>query len=515
MLQNKSGKGQRTAVNGMFLTVVLLVSNLSAAAMTGMPDKVEVDAVFSTNRTRRAFRDYPVKLDLSGKFAFAADVTVGCLSQFSGFDIQFRSGGGWYDFHFMPEKEGASERIAFLMKDMKTEGTPRGLASIDLVRFSGWRAGTNDTFYSLGNFAFTDKKAVDAIEAAKERKPKPCPMPDNGEFRAFWCHSAYGLGSGHDWDSSIDFLARYGYNTIIVNFAWPGVAYYRSSVLPEYPRIDLEGDQLEKCLAACRKYGVACHVWKVCYNIGSREKMDEFIKKMSKEGRTQTRTDKKDGAGWLCPSDPRNIKYEIDAMVELAGKKGLAGIHFDYIRYPTDKGCYCNGCRERFELSIGQKVGKWPEELKCNSDLALLWKNWRVANITAVVSGVAKIVRPMNPKMQISAAVFSNPDKSPDMVAQDWLDWCRKGYLDFVCPMNYLNSVALQRAAVCEQLEATSGLPVKVYPGVGLSVFKKDRCDARRLSEQIAEIRACGASGFTVFNFDRRAFDALPLIPCR
>ena len=125
MLQNKSGKGQRTAVNGMFLTVVLLVSNLSAAAMTGMPDKVEVDAVVSTNRTRRAFRDYPVKLDLSGKFAFAADVTVGCLSQFSGFDIQFRSGGGWYDFHFMPEKEGAPERIAFLLKDMKTEGTPR------------------------------------------------------------------------------------------------------------------------------------------------------------------------------------------------------------------------------------------------------------------------------------------------------------------------------------------------------------------------------------------------------
>ena len=515
MFQDKSRKGFRMAVKCMFLAAVLLAFNLSAVVMPSMPDKVEVNAGFSTNRTRRAFRDYPVKLDLSGKFGFAADVAVGSLSQFSGFDIQFRSGGGWYDIHFMPEKEGETERIAFLLKDAKTEGTPNGLDSIDLVRFSGWRAGTNDTFFSFSNFTFVGRKAVDAIEAAKERKPKPCPMPDNGEFRAFWCHSAYGLGSGHDWDSSIDFLARYGYNTIIVNFAWPGVAYYRSSVLPEYPRIDLEGDQLEKCLAACRKYNVACHVWKVCYNIGTRENSKVFAVRMSDEGRTQTRIDKKDGAGWLCPSDPRNIKYEIDAMVELAGKKGLAGIHFDYIRYPTDKGCYCNGCRERFELSIGRKVEKWPEDLKRKPDIALLWNNWRVANITAVVSGVAKIVRTMNPKMQISAAVFSNPEKSPDMVAQDWLDWCRKGYLDFVCPMNYLNSVALQRAAVREQLEATSGLPVKVYPGVGLSVFKKDGCDARRLSEQIAEIRSCGASGFTVFNFDRRALDALPLIPCR
>ena len=503
------------AVKMVFLTVALFAQSVFASDMVGMPDMITVHAGFSTNRGHRAFCDYPVSIDLSGKYGFSADVTVGNLSQFSGFDIQFRSGGGWYDIHFMPEKEGEPECIAFLLKDAKTEGKPRGLGVIDLVRFSGWRAGTNDTFFALSNFAFADRKAVEAIEAAKERKPQPCPMPDNGEFRAFWCHSAYGLGSGHDWDSSIDFLTRYGYNAIIVNFAWPGVAYYRSAVLPEYPRIDKEGDQLEKCLAACRKYGVACHVWKVCYNIGTREKMDGFVRKMSREGRTQVRSDKKDGAGWLCPSDPRNIQYEIDAMVELAGKKGVAGIHFDYIRYPTDKGCYCDGCRRRFETSIGRKVEKWPDDLKSDPDVSVRWKNWRVENISAVVRGVAERVRPTNSGMQISAAVFSDPAKSPDMVAQDWLSWCRNGYLDFVCPMNYLDSKVLQRAAVRNQLKMTAGLPVKVYPGVGLSVFRKDRCDARRLSEQIAEIRACGAPGFTVFNFDKRALDALPRIPRR
>ena len=515
MSQNKSGEGRWTAVNGIFLTVVILMSNLSATVMTGMPDRVEIEAGFSTNRGHRAVRDYPVSIDLSGKYAFSADVTVGSLSQFSAFSIQFRSGGGWYGIPFKPEKEIETERIVFLMKDAKTEGKPRGLGSIDLARFSGWRAGTNDTFFTLDNFAFADRKAVEAIEAAKERKPKPCPMPDNGEFRAFWCHSAYGLGSGHDWDSSIDFLTRYGYNTIIVNFAWPGFAYYRSSVLPEYPRIDKEGDQLEKCLAACRKYGVACHVWKVCYNIGTREKTDEFIKRMLQEGRIQVRSDNKNGAGWLCPSDPRNIQYEIDAMVELAGKKGVAGIHFDYIRYPMDKGCYCDGCRRRFEISIGRKVERWPDDLKSDPDVSVRWKNWRIENISAVVRDVAKLVRPMNPKMQISAAVFSNAEKSPNTIAQDWLSWCRNGYLDFVCPMNYLDSKVRQRAAVQKQLKMVAGLPVKVYPGVGLSVFKKDRCDARRLSEQIAEIRACGAPGFTVFNFDKRALDALPRIPRR
>ena len=147
-----------------------------------------------------------------------------------------------------------------------------------------------------------------------------------------------------------------------------------------------------------------------------------------------------------------------------------------------------------------------------NPDIFEQWKKWRVANITAVVAGASKRIRSQKPGVKISAAVFSNPETAPNMVAQDWIDWCRKGYLDFVCPMNYLNSAALQRATTQMQLKAVAGLPVKVYPGIGLSVFKKDGCDARRLSEQIVEIRECGAPGFSVFNFDKRALDALPQI---
>jgi uncharacterized lipoprotein YddW (UPF0748 family) len=86
--------------------------------------------------------------------------------------------------------------------------------------------------------------------------------------------------------------------------------------------------------------------------------------------------------------------------------------------------------------------------LKEDAVISALWKNWRVSNISAVVSGVAGRVRTLNPTMQISAAVFSDPAKSPDMVAQDWLEWCRNGYLDIVCPMNYLDSTVRQRAAV-------------------------------------------------------------------
>ena len=113
-----------------------------AAAIPGMPDEIVVQAAFSTNRGARAVRDVPARLDLSNVFGFAADVTIGDLSQFSQFNLHLKSGGGWYNFVMSPEKEGVAERLAFRVKDGKKEGEPKGLDSVCGVRVSGWRVGT-------------------------------------------------------------------------------------------------------------------------------------------------------------------------------------------------------------------------------------------------------------------------------------------------------------------------------------------------------------------------------------
>lgn len=491
---------------------LLLAASLGVTTVFGAVfDETTVRADFSTNRSSRALIDIPVRLDLSRAAGFAVDFKTGDLSQFSEFTCYLRSGDGWYNVRFAPEREGVWERIGFSMKDVRKEGTPGGLDDIATIRFAGWRAGKGDTFFAVRDFTCLDEAGLAELEKRKDRAPRPCPMPENGEFRAFWCHSARGLGKGYDWDSSIAFLKRHGYNAILANLSWPGTAFYRSSVIPEYPGLATEGDQLEKCLAACRKHGVQCHVWKVFYNTGWAADTTAFCRQMESEGRTQVRTDREPGNKWLCPSHPKNMRQEADAMVELA-KKGVDGVHFDYIRYPGDNGCYCSGCRSRFEKRIGRRVADWPKDLKGDGEIAVAWRKFRVDNITAVVRDVARRVRREAPGVKISAAVFQNPETTPDSLAQDWLTWCREGFVDFVCPMNYVDSAPLQRASTRMQLEAVRGTGVRVYPGIGLSVFKKDGCDARRLSEQIETVRAAGAPGFTVFNFDSRAELALPLI---
>ena len=88
--------------------------------------------------------------------------------------------------------------------------------------------------------------------------------------------------------------------------------------------------------------------------------------------------------------------------------------------------------------------------------------------------------------------------------------WCREGWLDFVCPMDYVDSAAMFKSQARMQNEAVG--KAKLYPGIGLSCWTNDGEDAVRLAKQIQAVRDLGLGGFTVFNFDRRAEGVLPLM---
>ncbi|MGD0091701.1 MAG: family 10 glycosylhydrolase, partial [Planctomycetota bacterium] len=331
--------------------------------------------------------------------------------------------------------------------------------------------------------------------------------PEPGEHRAFWCHSAFGV-QGLEWDAAIKLLADNGFTTILPNMLWGGTAFYESSVLPVAPEVREKGDQIAKCLAACKKYGLQCHVWKVNWNMSGRAPK-EFVEKMRAAGRTQVHFDGKPENTWLCPSHPDNQKLEIEAMVEVATKYGVDGIHFDYIRYPGPDECFCPGCRERFEAAAGEKVKNWPADVRRDEGLRQKWLDFRRENITKVVAGVHEAARKAKPGIKISAAVFQNWSVDRDGVGQDWKLWCERGYLDFVCPMDYTTENGQFESLVRRQLGWAGKVPC--YPGIGLSCWPPP-ADFCKLVDQIQITRRFKTGGFTIFNYSvAEARDIVPL----
>ncbi len=354
-------------------------------------------------------------------------------------------------------------------------------------------------------------QAMDAVGAARDHALRAWCMaqqPQAGEHRAFWCHSPLGV-KDMTWEQAARKLADNGFTAVIPNMLWGGSAYYKSDVLPVRPEVAERGDQVALAAAACRKAGIACHVWKVNFNCGHKAP-PEFLSKLRAEGRVQIDQAGKEIEGpWLCPSDPANRKLEIDAMVELARKYDIDGVHFDYIRYPGRQGCYCEGCRKRFEQAVGRAVKNWPGDLRRDKELEQKWLQWRRDNITAVVAGTADILRKEKPRVKISAAVFSNYAVDRDTVGQDWKLWCERGWVDFVCPMDYTANDGHFETLVGQQKQWAGKVPC--YPGIGLSCWgEKDVCN---VASKIAVARRLKTGGFTIFNLGpMEANEILPLL---
>jgi uncharacterized lipoprotein YddW (UPF0748 family) len=318
--------------------------------------------------------------------------------------------------------------------------------------------------------------------------------PQSDEFRAFWCHSALGV-PGVSWDEAIRRLAENGFTAIIPNMLSGGSAFYDSKVLPVVPQVARRGDQIRECLAACRKYGIKMHVWKLDWNLGGAAPKD-FVEKLRQEHRLQESSNGKEEL-WLCPSNPDNRKLEADAMLEVVRNYDVDGIHFDYIRYPDIDHCFCDGCRQRFQQATGADLKQWPADVLEGGPLRQQWLDWRRANITSEVKMISEQARAIKPGIQISAAVFRYWTTDRDAVGQDWKLWCDKGYLDFVCPMDYTPSKARFADMVLQQVQWAG--KVRCYPGLGVS-SSSSRFGVDRAIEEINVTRSFDTHGFVIFN---------------
>ena len=373
---------------------------------------------------------------------------------------------------------------------VKSSGNAQAIERLDAAAQTG----------EMAKKEFARQAYPKTVELARQSHDLLCeaylrsPSSKTTEGRAFWNHSGTGAYPG-DWERSAKELAEAGFNMVIPNLLWAGRAHYASDVLPRSKTYEEHGDQIAQCVEACKKHGVEVHVWKVNHNLSGAPK--DFVDKLRTESRLQM-SNSGEEQKWLCPSHPENFQLELDSMLEVAKRYDVDGLHFDYIRYPNRNHCYCDGCRARFEAQTGTKVANWPKD--CYSgDLREPYHDFRCEQITRLVAAVHRDAKKLKPGIKISAAVFGAYPDCRQSVGQDWVEWIKAGYLDFVCPMDYTGSDPNFIGLVENQLRLVGGR-IPVYPGIGAWRLTPDRTVG-----QIHHARLLGAPGFTVFDLGASA----------
>lgn len=350
------------------------------------------------------------------------------------------------------------------------------------------------------------QEAFSRCESINDRLTRAYGMiqsPKAGELRGVWDHNGVGWYAG-DWDRTCRTLKAGGINAIYANWMWGGLAHYPSRVLPVSDTARLHGDQVAQAVKAARRHGLQTHLWLVCWHV--KNAPEAFLKKMEKEGRLQM-----DASGnvhpWLNPAHPDNVDLTVRALKEAASTYALDGIHLDYIRYPGNDRCYSPYTRQRFEAWLGRKVPRWPQDAVGSGSLVSAYRRFRVDQINLFVRRVRKELKAVNPKIQLSAAVFGKYPSCVDSVGQDWMSWLKRGEVDYVCPMNYTEDLGRFTEYVRAQ---TRGAPraSQIMAGIGVTASESE-LTADHVIEQILTGRRYGVGGFVLFKLDRNLRDEI------
>jgi uncharacterized lipoprotein YddW (UPF0748 family) len=320
-----------------------------------------------------------------------------------------------------------------------------------------------------------------------------------GEMRGAWMGSGY----GRDWAATMKSLKKNGFNALFPNMCSGGAAFYPSKVLPQAAGGAPGRDEMAEAAKAAKQYGIELHVWRINWMLENAP--SERLAELERQGRLMrnpegklVRDDPQDSLkiDWLCPSHPDNRKLEKEAMLELVRKYDIAGIQFDYMRYPSPNYCFCDHCRQQFQKDAGVTVEHWPADVTGDGQYAARYADWRRGLQTSLVAEISQEAHRIKPGVFVSLAAWPDREVAREWVLQDWPAWVAAGSLDFICFMDYTADDAQLTGWLSRGLASVRG-SIPVYAGLGAFMLK----DASALIHQIEVIRRAGADGFMAFAY--------------
>ena len=215
-------------------------------------------------------------------------------------------------------------------------------------------------------------------------------------------------------------------------------------------------ERLKELIKMGDQCGVSVHAWHWMMNVGGSKECRDHPDWYSVNRLGQSCRDFHpyvDYYNFLSPFSPGAREYIKNGVREIAKVKGLASVHFDYIRYVDvilgagianpitsitagplvqDRRLaeydfdYHPIARKEFK----DKFGIDPMDLPDKEENAA-WKQFRMNAITSLVEECIKICHEEG--IKASAAVFPFPELAREYVLQDWSHWS----LDFFFPMVY------------------------------------------------------------------------------
>ena len=326
--------------------------------------------------------------------------------------------------------------------------------------------------------------------------------PPATEVRAVWLTTNYGL----DWPRNrtsrevqqneliaiLDSLKKHNFNTVFFQVRGRGEVLYRSKIEPMSSLVVAGNngpsafDPLAFTIEESHKRGLECHAWIVTYPLGN----DRQVKSLGNASVTKKNpalTRKFRGEWYLDPGNPRTDDYLLSIVKEIVTGYDIDGFHFDYIRYPDNKGRFPDDTMYRL-------YGKG----KSRAD-------WRRDNITRFVTKAYDWIKQEKPWVQVSSAPLGRYRAignnghgwtAMETVYQDAGRWMQAGKHDALYPMMYYKDHLFYPFVDDWMMNGNKRI---VVPGLGLYQMVELGWSRRDILEQVDYTRSRQVHGQAYF----------------
>lgn len=349
-----------------------------------------------------------------------------------------------------------------------------------------------------------------AGQAARQTNAAPAAHVNN----SLWAHPPDIGRTPESVRAFVNQAKRAHINTIVVlikgmngEIYWPSKR-FGAAVVKGYESFDM----LRELTAASHAEGITVHAWLVDFveglNSPAVKAHPEWAQLNPAGGTTATET-----LGprrrpypyiWMCPARRPGYtdQWLLPMIEELVTTYPIDGIHHDYVRYPGDVApdsfCFDDYClanmpryamlayetrpTERYTVDVRQErveANWWTDptmlpptyssaarreraDFMLNGrtipggppDIRYFFYDYRVQQINRFVREAHALVKKLNPKVVISAAVFKNPVQSARFIGQQWHRW--NAWIDVYMPMTYRSHFAGSFEAYLDHLEETT-----------------------------------------------------------
>jgi uncharacterized lipoprotein YddW (UPF0748 family) len=399
------------------------------------------------------------------------------------------------------------------------------------------------------------------------------------EGHALWAHPPDAGMSAESVRAFVAKCKRANIDTIVMDIkGMSGYVYWKSKKFPQaIPKGYESFDMLEHLIREAHAQSIKVDAWLVDFAEGERgaafREHPEWA--MLNPDGTTTATETLGVARrrypyvWMCPAQRPGYtdQWLLPMIEEIATNYAVDSIHHDYVRYPGDVSpegyCFCDYCLKHipryamlsYETGSGErfKVKHIQERIEANwwsdpimipvgwqqrdrremadyilngrtipggpPDMRYYFYDYRVSQIDTFVREVRERVRKINPKIEISAAVFKNPVQSARFIGQRWHEWSR--WVDVFMPMTYRSHfggtfedyLAHLTEVTARQLEWTRR-EQPLFAGIASTyLYREEMQPLEDLRERVGELKELPATA-TMERADKaraisRSYDAL------